>query len=274
MKKMANIFDIDLFNQKLSVQVKNNKITEETKTYYMACLDAINKKTVGTEDVAKAIDEICKGSKQGEKYISAVKKYERDVLDAPKSILFGTKLLELRQKHKLPSIGIEIKMNEATYLKKINRLNNERLKLALRLQHKSGLRISEIASLSREDIIFDENNEIRVLVRNGKGGKARAVDVNHDEWLFRRLQMHLEPFAEAEKVFYSSSYLKKKATALGIPTHDLRRINSRERFRNQRGTGESRRSARREVQKQLGHESPKTTNAYLGKEWSEEEEEK
>jgi len=265
-----SIFDIELFEEKLAKQVQQKKMSGKTKDYYIACAEEINKRCSGPHggDVAKAIDDICAGNKQGAKYIATVKKYERDVLDSPKALLFGKSLTDLRERYKLPEPGIEIKLPETTYLKKINRLKNERIKLALRLQYKSGLRIGEIAALDKDDIRFNpENKSIALTVRSGKGRKSRTVDVIHDEYLFHRLQAHFETLQDGEKIFYSESYLKKKAGELGIPTHDLRRINSRERFREQRGTGAGRRAARKEVQHQLGHEKPKITNAYLGDEW-------
>ena len=96
------------------------------------------------------------------------------------------------------------------------------------------------------------------------------MDVIRDEYLFNHLQTHLEAFADDEKLFYAASYLRKKAGELNLPTHDLRRLNSRERFRKQRGSGESKRAARKEVGHQLGHEQVKITNAYLGDEWEKE----
>lgn len=264
------MFDITNFKMILNKQVNEQKLSELTAKAYVASLQRLDESmTEGSGSVASAIDKICAGSQQGSKYIAAVKKYERDVLDSPKSILYGQELINLRRKHKQASIGREPALPEQTYLRKINALRNEPLKLALRLQVQSGLRISEVAALRPEDIKVNTEG-IELYVRYGKGRKSRSVNLINDKYLEEHLKTFLEAKSEGQPMFYSVNYLKKKANELGIPTHDLRRINSRMRYREQRGNGACWREARRIVQRELGHENAMTTNAYLGKEWSEE----
>lgn len=263
------MFDITSFKTILDKQVKEEKLSELTAKAYVTSLQRLNESmTEDSGSVASAIDKICAGSQQGSKYIAAVKKYERDVLDSPKSILYGQELINLRKNHKQNPIGREPTLSEQTYLKKINALRNEPLKLALRLQVKSGLRISEVAALRPEDINLDTEG-IELYVRRGKGRKSRRVNMIKDKYLEEHLKAFLQAKSEGHPMFYSANYLKKKSNELGIPTHDLRRINSRMRYREQRGNGACRREARRVVQRELGHENAMTTNAYLGKEWSE-----
>lgn len=264
------MFDITNFKMVLDKQVNEQKLSALTAKAYMASLQRLDESmTEDSGSVASAIDKICAGSQQGSKYIAAVKKYERDVLDSPKSILYGQELINLRRRHKQASIGREPVLPEQTYLRKINALRNEPLKLALRLQVKSGLRISEVGALRTEDIKVKDGG-IEIYVRCGKGRKSREVNSIKDKYLENHLKTFLEGKLEGQTVFYSTNYLKKRANELGIPTHDLRRINSRMRYREQRGNGACRREARRVVQRELGHENAMTTNAYLGKEWSEE----
>lgn len=263
------MFDIEVYTDLLNQQVRAQKLSKLTAKEYIASLHRINDRLTNGGSVAEAIDQLCNGSQQGSKYIAAVKKYERDVLDSPKSILYGQELISLRNRHKQAPIGREPVLSEETYLRKINGLRNEPLKLALRLQVKSGLRISEIGALRKEDIKL-ENEGIELYVRCGKGRKSRRVTAIKDRYLEEHLKLFLEGKTGGQMLFYSANYLKKKANELGIPTHDLRRINSRMRYREQRGNGACRRDARRVVQRELGHENAMTTNAYLGKEWSEE----
>lgn len=268
------MFDIEAYRQHLYKMVREQKMSRLTAAGYVSCLERLEDELRPEMSIAAAIQSVCKDTQQGGKYIAAVKKYERDILDAPKSLLYGQDLLDLREKYRQAPIGREPVLPEQTYLRKINRLNNETVRVALRLQVRSGLRIAEIGDLRAEDIeITDEG--IKLFVRCGKGRKSRKVDAIKDNYLEQHLKKLLEGKSGTDRAFdYSTSYLKKKATALGIPTHDLRRINSRMRYREQRGNGSGRREARREVQKQLGHVQAATTNAYLGKEWSEENETK
>lgn len=263
------MFNIEVFQEILNTQVRKNKLSKKTALYYIACLKNINNKC-GTEDlkpshIESAINEICKNNNQGLKYLAAIKKYEREVLGASKIMLYGESLSRLHMKYKIQNSGKEISLPEGTYLRKINRLENERLKLAFRLEHKSGLRISEIAALDKKkDLVFNEDKTITVIVRNGKGRKERNVNVMKDEYLYERLKAHIEGLGSEEALFYSESYLKKKAGEYGIPTHDLRRVNSRQRYRQEVEDGHTKREAKRAVGKELGHNSPRMTNLYLG----------
>jgi len=178
-------------------------------------------------------------------------------------------LARLYKRYGEHKLGKELTHSEDTYFRKINRLNNEKLKLAFRLQFRSGLRIGEIAALDKEnDIIFNDTGGITLCVRLGKGGKSRKVDVVDDNYLNTRLRTHIEGLGAGEALFYSESYMLKKAYEHGIRTHDLRRINSRQRFRSEMEEDSGKRAARRAVSSQLGHENPATTSLYLGREWS------
>ncbi|WP_338547705.1 hypothetical protein V1225_05105 [Emergencia sp. JLR.KK010] len=263
------MFDIEAYREHLYQLVAEQKISRLTADGYVGCLERLDEKIRPDQGIAEVIRELCKNTQQGGKYIAAVKKYERDILDAPKSLLYGQELFDLRKQCKQAPIGREPVLPEQTYLRKINRLNNETVRVALRLQVRSGLRIAEIGDLRAADIEITEDG-IKLFVRCGKGRKSRHVDAIKDVFLETHLKELLEGKSGDDRAFdYSTAYLKKKANALGIPTHDLRRINSRMRYRQQRGNGFGRREARRQVQKQLGHAQAATTSAYLGKEWSE-----
>ena len=137
------------------------------------------------------------------------------------------------------------------------------MKLAFRLQHKSGLRVKEISDLTKDDIFFNENGAIRINVRCGKGRKSREVNVLCDEYLYK----HLKEFTEKSnggKLFYSRSYLKQKAAEYGFKSHDLRRHNAKNRLNSEIGNGKSLKDAKKTVQQELGHEKFSTTNIYLG----------
>jgi integrase len=268
-KRGPEMFDLEAYKGELEKQVKAKKLSKETARYYSACVFEINRQFCFGEamDAAEAIKRLCEDGTQGLKYIAAVKKYERDILDRPRSILYGAQLSELYGKYRARPIGRELSLPEETYLRKINRLGSNALKLALRLQAKSGLRIAEIAALAPCDIAFGPEGQIDLTVRSGKGGKRRTVSVMADEYLSKNLKAHMEGIPPDKRLFYAESYLRKKASLYRIKTHDLRRLNARMRFREQQEAGKGRRESRRETGRQLGHEKPIITSAYLGTEW-------
>ena len=265
------MFNIDVIQDALDKKVKKGDLSDKTNRDYLNCLIHLNEKLhnkASPAEMEAAVCDLCKGSVQGHKYIAAIRRYEKEVLGSEGLLLFGEPLFRLYQRYGNPKLGKELSHSEDTYFRKVNRLGNERLKLAFRLQYRSGLRISEIASLEKEDVIFENGSSIKLNVRSGKGRKRRRVDVVDDSYLYKKLKSHVDGLNDHEPIFYSESYLKKKAVAHDIKTHDLRRINSRDRFRKEIQTGSGKRHARKVVGRQLGHEKPATTNLYLGGEWT------
>lgn len=252
--------------------VQRGKLSPQTAEYYVNCLEHLNEKLgdkASPSMIEKAFYDLCSNNIQGHKYLAAVRRYEKEVLGSERQLLFGEPLTRLYKRYGEHKLGKELAYSEDTYFRKINRLNNEKLKLAFRLQYRSGLRIGEIAALDKDkDIIFDDADKITLRIRLGKGRKSRKVDVIDDKYLYTRLKAHIEGLGEGEDLFYSESYMLKKANEHKIRTHDLRRINSRQRFRSEVEEGNTKRAARRAVGRQLGHENPCTTNLYLGSEWA------
>lgn len=197
------------------------------------------------------------------KYIAALRKYEEWVLKSPKGILFGEHETELLKIFKLRTDSGEksVNLTEDTINRKINGLRNEKLKYALRLQLKSGLRVSEVSKLQREDFEFREGI-IKIFVKEGKGRKNRKVVVLEDIYLYERLPKFIESSGEG-KLFYSRDYLRHKAAEHGIKTHDLRRVNAKTRLKTEMQKGKTRMKAKEKVKEELGHETVKITNMYL-----------
>lgn len=266
------MFDITAARDIFKKDVQRGKLSPQTAEYYVNRLEHLNEKLddkASPSMIETAIYSLCSNNIQGHKYLAAVRKYEKEVLRS-EQLLFGEPLARLYKRYGENKLGMELAHSEDTYFRKINRLNNEKLKLAFRLQYRSGLRIGEIAALDKEkDIIFNDAGGITLFVRQGKGKKSRHVDVVDDLYLYDRLKAHIEGLEEGAPPFYNESYLKKKAYEHGIKTHDLRRVNSRQRFRSEVEEGSTKRAARRAVGRQLGHENPATTSIYLGREWSE-----
>lgn len=140
--------------------------------------------------------------------------------------------------------------------KKINALKNKRKKLAYRLQEVSGLRISEISNLSKDDISF-ENGKIYVTVIDGKGGKSRRVATIKDKYLYKELP---ELEERNGKLFYKSSTLRKTAWKLGFRTHKLRKVTAK--HINLKFCAKNDDERRELIQKILGHEVNKRNRTY------------
>lgn len=262
-----------MFKVVLQEQVDDGELSELTKEEYISCLMKIERRCVGKDGasagiVEAAINNLCRNNERYEKYVAAVRKYEKDVLGSTQLLLYGEPLARLRAKgKKIPEIK-ELSCSEKTYEHKINAIKDEKMKYAFKLQKASGLRVAEIADLEKNDITFNSEAEsFEVLVRNGKGRKTRIVKDIQDEYLYEHLQDYIGSFDDGEKLFPSSAMMKKKAGELEMETHDLRRINARVNFREEVANGASKYEARRKVGKKLGHSSPKTTTSYIGSEW-------
>lgn len=136
----------------------------------------------------------------------------------PEEEFFKTLSLQKKNRSKKPKKCIYL---DST-MRKINQIKNIKLKYAHRLAIISGLRVSELASLAKKDLIFN-NGIIEVNVRNGKGGSNGTVPCMEDNYLYENLQKFAEE-STSEELFYSESYMRKIASELGFECHDLRRI--------------------------------------------------
>nr|WP_315022022.1 tyrosine-type recombinase/integrase [uncultured Aminipila sp.] len=199
------MFNIRMFEDILREQVRRKELSVHTMDGYLRCIRKLEKVSGNRDGPSAAIQEesinkLCQGNKQLAKYITAVKKYERDVLNSSQPLLYGEPLIRLRKKQQTAIKGKNLSYTETIYNHKINALKDVKLKLVLRLQKQSGLRISEISDLTKSDIFFDENDRnIKLRVQNGKGRKARDVHVMHDEYLFDHLKALIEPLENSEK---------------------------------------------------------------------------
>lgn len=144
--------------------------------------------------------------------------------------------------------------------RKINQIQDEKLKYAYRLALISGLRVSELAALSADKLSFADGL-IFVNVTAGKGGSNGIVECRPDPYLYDRLQQYIRAHP-AGRLFYAESTMRKKAWKLGLECHDLRRIfamTERDRLKQEMGTQE----ANRIVQERLRHKRFSTTKRYL-----------
>lgn len=263
---MYNI-DLTAYRSALEKMVMRKEITQDTANTYYSCMKVINDccEKIDPKTLKAFLSQKLKNRKQFMKYVAAIRKYEDKVLKHSKGMLFGEPEVELFKHFKLKgmsSSNVEMKLSEETMVKKINGLRNRKLKYALRLQLKSGLRVSEVSKLKKEDLIF-QDGKIEIHVRDGKGRKARDVHALEDQYLYEKLPEYIEE-SKDDRLFYSRDYLRIKAAEYGIATHDLRRANAKARLETEMGQGKTRVEAKKVVQRELGHELPRVTDLYIG----------
>lgn len=137
--------------------------------------------------------------------------------------------------------------------KKIKRLRNKKLKLSYQALLATGLRVAELAQITKDDclIIGDELHFYFI----GKGGIPSTTTISKKEnhQLFDNLITLIE--ASKHKIFYSASYLQTNAKKLGFGCHDLRRIYAKAEYKKTK--------SKDLVRRKLRHSHIKTTNIYL-----------
>ena len=144
--------------------------------------------------------------------------------------------------------------------KTIKHIKNPKLKLCYQVLITTGLRVSELASITANDCVID--GDVITLSFIGKGGKTEAVTIIAEEnpALFQRLKEHVKNTSSENadnvkrKVFYSAVYLQTKAKELGFKCHDLRRIFAKLEYK---------KHSKKEVMKKMRHSNIKTTNIYI-----------
>lgn len=175
----------------------------------------------------------------------------------PTEEFFRSCSLKKRNRSKKPKKYLSLKDTR----KKIRSVSNEKLRLSYELAMDSGLRVSELADLTKSDLEFTENG-LNVRVKKGKGGAGGIVECLPDEKLEEDLGRYTQNLGEDEKLFFSKEYMMQTAKKHGFECHDLRRIfaqRKRKEFMEKMPTKE----ANEEVQKSLRHARFSTTKRYL-----------
>lgn len=147
--------------------------------------------------------------------------------------------------------------------RKVNGIRNKKLKLAFRLASISGLRVSELADIEVRDIEFNDEGKIIITIRNGKGGKSGQVECLEDNYVYEHLKEYCSGQEMDKKLFYSESYMREKAGALGMEMHDFRRGFAKIKKIQCVAEGCTPYEANAKVQEGLRHEKFSTTKRYL-----------
>lgn len=139
--------------------------------------------------------------------------------------------------------------------RKIKYIRNKKLKLSYQTIIATGLRVSELSSLTPAGCaITDDEITFRFIA---KGGNMARVTLKRtdDSLLFGRLKEHIENTKQDDKVFYSAIHLQTKAKEFGFTCHDLRRVCAKLEYKKSK--------SKEAVKEKLRHSSMKNTNIYL-----------
>lgn len=192
--------------------------------------------------------------KNGLKYL---KMYD-DSLNLPPEKAFSDILHHKRNHVKSKGKKVDFDLMQ----RKVNAIRNKKLKLAYRLASISGLRVSELSDLEAGDIQFNEDGTINVTVKHGKGGKSGIVKCLKDNYVYDNLKRFCQE-QDKGKIFYSESYMREKANALGMQMHDFRRAFANLKKMECMNAGATAYDANGMVQEALRHSRFSTTKRYL-----------
>jgi len=165
------------------------------------------------------------------------------------------KLHELEQKTKKKYRKLKA-VDYKDVQRNLNQLKNEKLKLSYKTMIQTGLRVSELSQIKKEECKV--SHDFISFLFAGKGGTKESITIQkvEDREFFESLSEYISTVREGKKIFYSANYLQSKALeSIGCRCHDLRRISAKLEYKKTR--------SKEDVQKKLRHTSTKTTNLYL-----------
>lgn len=258
--------DLEAVKEYISIQVTNRNTARK---YYGALVKLFE--DVKVEKDIKSLEEAfyrekipalfrtrneVSAVKNGLKYFQAFLKEKGMAVSLPEEDFYH----EVNQKKRNRSVKPRKVLCFDEIRRKINQIQDEKLKYAYRLALISGLRVSELAALSADKLSFADGL-IFVNVTAGKGGSNGIVECRPDPYLYDRLQQYIRAHPTG-RLFYPESTLRKKAWKLGLECHDLRRIfamTERNRLKQEMST----QKANGIVQERLRHKRFSTTKRYL-----------
>lgn len=258
------------FKKHLMQEVEGKKITEDTANTYLSSARVMMKhfdnlgirdtRQISEDDFENYFDSI----KTKNNFSKAKNALERLKMIYPYLTMPSKEFFKSRVKYKRKrGEGGGSGLPPETIKRKINGIRNKKLKLGYRLALATGLRVSEVAKLRKEDIKRVKGSDsLIVYVREGKGRKDRKVIGLEDSYLLKGIRELLQEQGEGN-LFYSRGYMMGEAYRLGFECHDLRRIFAKEYLKQRKEQGDKGRKAVKEVAKQLGHKKLKTTSIYL-----------
>lgn len=174
------------FLRKLETEIKISKLSEYTLRNYVEfnkqLLDHSNKKPsdIDSQDIKYFLAD-----KMNDKATSSVIVFLASIRFAYKNLLSTDPTINVKRPKKENKIPIVLTKEEV--LKLIEAAQTFKSKLIMQLLYSSGLRVSEIVNLQKQDLNFEENSG---WVRAGKGNKDRMFI------LAQKLSKKIQKFSE------------------------------------------------------------------------------
>lgn len=241
--------------------------SKNTIRQYVVCMDVLKRSGIyedsSSEQVYNAIEDGERSENTKLMYLKALTEYEKGVMNQRDGLLKGALRVRLLEENNDDSSGEEPVKSLKAYKNIITRCPNRAMRIGLRLQLESGLRVGEIASLKPKDITMREGH-IWLNVSPQKTAYGRHVKVFDNPTLYRELQELLKEKGPDDTVFPTSKAICNYLFIKGGRSHDLRRYNSRLRYTEHRLAGKGKKESVKLVGKQLGHKDLENTRRYLG----------
>lgn len=220
------------------------------KTYYNAIKNALKNQQFGSIkeiDINKVLEH-CKGLKVKSR-VSAVKQGLLGFKGMDENFRIDEyefdEIIKKKRNRRVKNFQM---LNLSTTLRRINKIENMKLKIAYRLMLATGLRVEEASNLKKNDIKV-EGNRLIVSVIDGKGDKSRVVESLPDKYLAEKISEMSALVKDNERLFYKDDYMIRIACKNNFKCHDLRRAHAQIIYN---GIDDSKKAVEA-VQQQLGH---------------------
>ena len=138
---------------------------------------------------------------------------------------------------------------------RIKAIRDKKLKLSYETMLYSGLRVSELAQIQKEDCFIEAASITLRFIGKGGGKESVVLYETENKNFFERLKTFIQNTPPTQKVFYSASHLQAKAKEKGFQCHDLRRAFAKVTYAKTRDI--------QAVKRLLRHTKPKNTRLYL-----------
>ena len=134
-------------------------------------------------------------------------------------------------------------------------IRNKRLKLSYETMLATGLRVSELAGITKDATIVTDADITFAFIAKGGACETVIIDKSENAKLFIDLTQLIKSTKQEKPIFYSAGYLQSKACDMGFTCHDLRRAFALLKYRQCKDLDTTR--------AYLRHKNIKTTKLYL-----------
>ena len=138
---------------------------------------------------------------------------------------------------------------------KIDNIRDRKLKLSYETMLNSGLRVSELSQIKRDDCTVSDSKITFDFIGKGQRPERVSITRSRNDRLYNALLGLISDTKDNANLFYSTPYLQKEATPRGFGCHDLRRAFAKGVYRETKSIAKTREALR--------HKKKRTTKIYL-----------